>query len=166
MTMKKFHTRARFVVGSLVGGAAIHVALVACSDSGADVLAVDAGRIVDAIADTVSDVLGSNDAHAAPAGTFSQTEVFEVAGSTPHTFEESGTTVTDDYAVQAFPGLSAAEISRRVSFAVRRASAPNANKLPGYSNEVEFEEEALVKDGSAAIRCRDKADFAIMRLLK
>lgn len=79
VTLGQPHRR-RYLVGSLVGAVAIHVALVACSDSnpGASGEAADAG-VFDALVDVVTNIIDSKDAKADPTpnGTFTQIEVYE-----------------------------------------------------------------------------------------
>lgn len=153
---------------------AIHVALVACSDSSNGSGATgarDAGGILDALVDVMTGIIDSKDAKAdtPPVGTFAQTEVFEEPCSQTFTVQDGPTTLTEYMAVHSFPGVSANDLAHRLFVTYRRATVKETAP-PGYA--IHLEEDGidfLVKDGEAAIVCggaSHNGDFGIFHFHK
>jgi hypothetical protein len=155
----------RFVLGSVVGGIALHVAVAACSSNGSSSGTSDAG-VVDALATALADVFDSNVARA-DEETFTQTQVFTEpcdkvypggSGSSPTTMAE-----------HEFPGLTTADLTKRL--VVYRVSG-NKEGEPGlsqYPTALRLDGvQVFIKDGKAGIACKSSESDGrgVFRLLK
>jgi hypothetical protein len=136
------------------GSAALYIAMVSCSASSGGTSAAgpgpthdsggfDAGSLVDAFRDVISDVLGTDVVRDASA----QTPTAVTATCNVRVLSEAGTTNVV-YAEAAFPGKTVEQLANvAVIFPIR----PGSRVPPGYTHN--FSSIFVLKPGSVAVYC-------------